>query len=283
MGNLVKTTLVVVGSTVLATLAVNAVDMKGYFSSTMLGAVFQGIEENTSECPQHMVLVTQALTPFCIDAYEASAGESCMYSNPQREDETVLNLADSDCDAVSLPYQTPWRHISLDQAQQACARSGKRLPTANEWYKAALGTPDSTKGFTDEHCNVANNRADGVSETGSGIRCVSDAGAYDMIGNVWEWVHELVHYGNWNNQMLPETGFVSGVDLAGIAYETNTGAQERFMHDRFWSDVQIVAGMMRGGYYNNGGQAGIFATYTASPPTFAGEAVGFRCVSTKQE
>lgn len=282
-GTLLKTIVVVVSSTVLATLAVNAVDMKGYISKTMLGSVFGGSElSESTNCPEYMVQVTQALTPFCIDAYEASAGDSCSYLNPKTEDETMVNLTDTDCVAQSRPNAMPWRHISLNQAQQACSRAGKRLPSADEWYKAALGTLDTQKGLTDEHCNVAHNRADGIAKTGSGMRCVSDAGAYDMIGNTWEWVQEMVHHGTWNNRHVPETGFVSGADLYGIAYETQSARQDRFNNDRFWSDSTIVAGMMRGGYFNSGGQAGIFATYAASPPTFTGEAAGFRCVQVLQ-
>jgi formylglycine-generating enzyme required for sulfatase activity len=276
-----KTTAVIVGSTILATLTVNAVDMSGYFSRTMLaGLLFSGEETKNDSCPQNMVLVTQALTPFCVDAYEASAGENCVYNTPANENETLLNLADRACTPVAKPNSEPWRYISSTQAEQACSRAGKRLPTANEWYKAALGTPDLSSGWTEEYCNVAHNRTDGVANTGTGMRCISDAGAYDMVGNVWEWVAETVDKGVWDGRVLPVTGFVDNVDTNGIAYSTESAQVENFNNDRFWLDSAIHAGVMRGGYFNSQSHAGLFATYAASPPTFSGDAVGFRCVVT---
>lgn len=276
-----KTTAVIVGSTILATLTVNAVDMSGYFSRTTLaGLLFSGEEIKNESCPPHMVLVTQALTPFCIDAYEASADESCAYDTPQSENETVLNLADRACTPVSKPNTKPWRYVSYTHAEQACSRVGKRLPTANEWYKAALGTPDPSGGWTEEYCNVAHNRADGVANTGTGMRCISDAGAYDMVGNVWEWIAETVDQGTWDGRVMPVTGFVHDVDVNGMAYSTESAQVENFGDDRFWLDSTIHAGVMRGGYFNSQSQAGLFATYAASPPTFSGDAVGFRCVVT---
>jgi len=276
--SLAKTMVVIVSSTVLATLAVNAVDMNGYISQTLLGRLFFGVEEKSTICPENMVFVSQALTPFCVDMYEASADESCFFMNPKDESETALNFTNTECKAVSKPNVLPWRNITLDQAQQACSRGGKRLPTAGEWYKAALGTLDIHFGWTEEHCNVASNRTDGVSITGNGMRCVSDAGAYDMVGNVWEWVHETVLQGNFEGRDLPQTGFVTGVDVDGIAFETNSGKESMFNNDRIWVDSTIQAGIMRGGYYNSQSQAGVYSSYIASPPTFSGDAVGFRCV-----
>ena len=270
-------------STILATLAVNAVDMNGYFSRTLLGELFFGVKEDIQVCPENMALVTQALVPFCIDMYEASASDTCVYTDPKDEDETLLNLLDTDCIAESRGNAIPWRYVSHEQAQNACSASGKRLPTASEWYKAALGTPDAELGWNEESCNVANNRADGVSNTGSGMRCVSDAGAYDMVGNVWEWVAETIEKGDWNGRVLPGTGFVSGVDVDGIAYTTESAKNEVFNNDRFWIDQNIHAGILRGGYFSSQSQSGVYATYVASPPTFTGTAVGFRCVATANQ
>jgi len=280
--SLAKTTAVIVSSTILATLSVNAVDMSGYFSRTMLGALLFSSAKSTAPqlCPHNMVLVQQALTLFCVDMYEASPSEACVYANPQNENESALNLTNQNCTPVSEPSSMPWRFMSYAQAEQACERVGKRLPTAGEWYKAALGTPDQEGGWNEESCNVVHNRADGVSKTGSGMRCVSDVGAYDMIGNVWEWAAETVERGSWEGRELPQTGFVEEVDFYGIANTTGTQPAEGLHDDRFWLDASISAGMMRGGYYNSQSHAGLHAVYAASPKTFTGNAVGFRCVST---
>ncbi len=278
--SLTKTIAVIVSSTILATLTVNAIDMRGYMPDTLLALLFgvRASEEDVmSRCPEHMALVTQALTPFCVDLYEASAGEGCPFLEPHTSGETALNIADPDCVARTVPHAVPWRHLTQLESQQACSRAGKRLLHPDEWYKAALGTPDPLTGFTDDGCNVARNRADGVDETGGGMRCVSDAGAYDMVGNVWEWVEGTVDQGVYDTHRMPPSGYVLEADLLGIAYTTGSAQDERFGGDRFWLDTSILAGLMRGGYYDNANQAGLFATYAASPPTFTGDAVGFRC------
>jgi formylglycine-generating enzyme required for sulfatase activity len=48
----------------------------------------------------------------------------------------------NDLYAVSLPSVLPSAFITWFQAQEACANSGKRLPTSAEWQMAANGTPD---------------------------------------------------------------------------------------------------------------------------------------------
>lgn len=278
--SLTKTIAVIVSSTILATLSVNAFDMRGYLPNTLVALLFQSTQQSTGPCPPDMVLVTQALVPFCVDIYEEAAGAKCSFTQPATSEETLLNLADADCTVVSGPQLRPWRHITQLEAQKACSRSGKRLLTSDEWYKAALGTPDPSAGYTEDGCNVARNRADGVALTGDGMRCVSDTGAYDMVGNVWEWVDGTVVQGVYAGVSLPPSGYVSEADLSGMAYTTGTAQDARYGNDRFWLDASVRTGLMRGGYYDNASQAGIFATYAASPPTFSGDAVGFRCAVT---
>ncbi len=279
--NLTKTAAVVVSSTILATLAVNAVDMRGYFANTLLGELFLSVYKETKEepCPENMKIVDNAIEPFCVDVYESSPGDDCVYDNPQNADESTVNLSNSKCKAVSKLGKKPWTNITMEQAKQACLNAGKRLPNVNEWYKSAVGTPDKNGGWNEETCNVAHNREDGVAGTGSGMRCVSDVGAYDMIGNVWEWTSDIVNNGVLNNQFLPDTGFVSEVDFSGIAHKTDGFSNEDFAGDRFWLDSSIEAGIMRGGYYGSETQAGVYSVYAASPPSFTGDAVGFRCVA----
>ena len=87
--------------------------------------------------------------------------------------------------AVSLPSQIPSAHITWFQAQEACASSGKRLPTSAEWQVGANGTPDPGPDNRATDCNSASNI---VSTTGSRGACVSARGAFDMAGNLEEWV-----------------------------------------------------------------------------------------------
>jgi formylglycine-generating enzyme required for sulfatase activity len=88
--------------------------------------------------------------------------------------------------AVSTAGVRPSGLITWFQAQEACTNSRKRLPSNAEWQAAANGTPDPgpDNGTTD--CNTA---SVGLAvNTGSRSACVSARGAYDMVGNVWEYV-----------------------------------------------------------------------------------------------
>ena len=275
---LTKTAAVVVSSTLLTTLAVNAVDTGGDVARS-LTAMLGGTELETGPCPKNMVLIDQALVPYCIDMYEASAGELCRYGDPQSVDESDLNLADPTCIPTSVPQAVPWRYINQEQAERACVRAGKRLPSPGEWYKAAIGTPDDMALLSEEQCNIARNRSTDVAPTGSGMRCVSDVGVYDMVGNVWEWVEGQSVSGMWNDVALPPSGYALNVDTEGVPVETGQRQDERLHGDRFWLDKNTVTGLMRGGYYNSKADAGVYTVYAASPPTFVGDAVGFRCVS----
>ena len=91
--------------------------------------------------------------------------------------------------AVSLASVTPASSITWFQAQEACANSGKRLPTSAEWQVGANGTPDAgpDNGTTD--CNTA---SDSLPVTGARANCVSARGAFDMVGGVAEWVTDWV-------------------------------------------------------------------------------------------
>lgn len=88
--------------------------------------------------------------------------------------------------AVSIAGVQPSGLITWFQAQEACTNSRKRLPSNAEWQAAANGTPDPgpDNGTTD--CNTSSVLL--AVNTGSRSACVSARGAYDMVGNLEEWV-----------------------------------------------------------------------------------------------
>jgi hypothetical protein len=158
-------------------------------------------------CPPDSVKVGST----CVDTYEASvwevpAGSLALIQRIQAGTVTLAELqagavqrgATSDdygagCPdtgkgcvnvyAVSIAGVTPSGFLTWFQAAAAARNAGKRLPTNAEWQAAALGTPDGPP------CNTSSS---GPVATGTAAGCVSDVGAFDMVGNVGEWVADWV-------------------------------------------------------------------------------------------
>ncbi|MBP9669339.1 MAG: SUMF1/EgtB/PvdO family nonheme iron enzyme [Candidatus Pacebacteria bacterium] len=266
---------VILGALILTTLGINAFDNLDTPGESLLGAAFSAY---ASKCPKGMVYVGASTGGFCIDAYEASAGGSCAHSEPQSKRDTDDNLSIRSCEPVSVPDEMPWRNITRQQAEFACARVGKRLPTNAEWYRASLGTPDADA-WGREDCNVDSLDTDGPDKAGARESCVSPSGAYDLIGNVWEWMQETVQDGTYAGRALPLEGYIRSIDESGIPIETNEyESDESLFHDYFWLDPTEARGMLRGGYWKSRTDAGQYAVNVTVPPTFVGSAVGFRCV-----
>ena len=95
--------------------------------------------------------------------------------------------------AVSVPGVLA-TNATWYRAQQACALSGKRLLTSEEWQRAAMGTPEP--GPADDRVTTCATHSPGPVKTGSRANCSSVWGAFDMVGNVPEWVADRVPFGS---------------------------------------------------------------------------------------
>ncbi len=156
----------------------------------------------------------------------------------------------NDIYAVSLVGVTPAANITWFQAQEACAKAGKRLTTSAEWQVGANGTPDGAP------CNVSSGT---VAVTGT-AGCVSSRGAFDMVGNLWEWVVDWVPL---SDGSCPGWGsFSDDLQCFAGADTTTTGGP---------------GALVRGGSFFDGTGAGPLAVIGYYQPSFSFSDVGFRC------
>jgi formylglycine-generating enzyme required for sulfatase activity len=146
-------------------------------------------------------------------------GLDVKYDYPPCED-SGANCA-NDIYAASIPGIVPSDMITWFQAQAACKNSRKRLPTNAEWQAAVAGTPDAGPDDGTTDCHTSKQGGGTEIPTGSRSGCVSDDGAFDMVGNVPEWVADWVPLssdcGQWSAGVTstPDNQCMSGVDTLG--------------------------------------------------------------------
>ncbi|MGH8583114.1 MAG: SUMF1/EgtB/PvdO family nonheme iron enzyme [Gammaproteobacteria bacterium] len=205
---------------------------------------------------------------LCVDAYEASVWSTPTGGAQFGATSDNYPCADNgnDCTgtkaifARSVAGVTPSSNITWFQAQQACGNAGKRLLTNAEWQMAVAGTPDPgpDNGITD--CNTGPPFA--VTATGSRTACVSPDGAFDMVGNLLEWVADWIPRstacGTWSTTVSPMATADSQC-LAGAAITGEPGA------------------LVRGGVFSDGTLAGPLSVRGLDQPSHASVLFGFRC------
>lgn len=259
-----KGALTVVGAVVVSTIGIYASDSLQGVDRSLVG--LSGLSQNEI-CRSGMVPMKSDGSTLCVDMYESSPSDDCPHTVPASTFDTEENAKSSTCYAASVPKAMPWRFISLPQAQRMCAAGGKRLPTNDEWYHLAIGA--ESKG-----CIVNEQSAQ---QSGS-VSCTSSVGALDTIGNVWEWVDETVVDLNYGGRKLPEEGYVDSVDSSGIAITSTDAPVTLYGDDYFWSEIEGTYGMIRGGFYGSGADAGLYTVNASVQTSFASQGVGFRCV-----
>ena len=256
-------------------------EMRRLATMTLLGLALAS--PAAAECPPDSV----PSGTVCMDLYEASvwqvpASEKALIGKIQKGTATLANLTSAgavqlglaigdlaaagcqatgngclDVYAVSIPGVTPAAFITWFQAAAAARNAHKRLPTNQEWQVAALGTPDAGDNGTTT-CNT-DNLIPGVGATGSRPACISDVGAFDMVGNVWEWVGD---WGDLGTACTPwPATFGSDASCVGGPGPSN-----------------LPSAWFRGGSRQSLTEAGVFAVNGRNIPAFSGSEVGFRCV-----
>ncbi|MEW6325847.1 MAG: SUMF1/EgtB/PvdO family nonheme iron enzyme [Nitrospirota bacterium] len=158
----------------------------GYFlmgSTPEDGAV--GFDVGVDEFPQRRVY----LKTYYIDQFEVTNGQWLEY---MRSTKTAYMPAYW---KNGLPPPGQENHPVTDtdwyDADAYCRWAGKRLPTEEEWEKAARGSDGRHWPWGNQHdlsrANTLETGRDWAEPVGSHPEGVSPYGAHDMAGHVWEW------------------------------------------------------------------------------------------------
>jgi len=114
----------------------------------------------------------------------------------------------------------PVTMVSLNDASSHCEALDKRLPTEQEWEKAARGTDGRIYPWGNEFNKIVcitsesavEGQAPGVAPVGSCEKGESPYGALDMAGNVWEWTASY----NERYSILKGGSFFEGREFATV-------------------------------------------------------------------
>ena len=159
----------------------------------------------------------------CVDRWEAhlveraSGGTFTPHPPNHRPEKGVVY------EARSEPNTLPQAYVNRLESRAACEAAGKRLCSLGEWYRACGGSKahtypygwhevrgkcnaarricsassigrdaqrwDYVKDFNDPALDI---EPGGLAKTGEYAGCTSDAGTFDMVGNLHEWVSDIV-------------------------------------------------------------------------------------------
>lgn len=233
-----------------------------------------------SECPREMTQVG----PVCIDRYEAHVArrnaEGALAVFPPWERPISTDLV-----AVSAAGVKPQTFVSRIEAARACDHAGKRLCSLTEWYTACRGPEKTTypygPQFVKDRCNVGKphllsllfgkdpkawrydehfnhpdlaRRPGFLASASEYPGCVSGYGAYDLVGNLHEWVADAV------DSSLPEK----------LPLKAGIRARLRANQGK---------GIFMGGFFSTTNQHGEGCNFVtiAHEPSYHDYSTGFRC------
>ena len=192
-----------------------------------------GVVDNPELVADDMVHITHSGQDFYIYRYEAS-----------RPDASAMDEGLSDARTCSKAGVLPWSGITFGAAQAACAATGRRLCTADEYLAACGGAAGNAypygSSFDPVACNTESfdgiaggNDDDVLLPTGDMAlaMCVSDDMVADLSGNLKEWTDDITGQSP------------TGVDIAvlrGGAYDTpSVGATCDFRTSRAAIDTVL--------------------------------------------
>lgn len=135
------------------------------------------------DCPGSMIRL-EAEDTYCIDRYEFPGAGS-----------------------------KPRTNVTWFEAKSLCEDQGKRLCTLREWRRSCGSKYPWGGSWDPNQCNTADEAGFGRSlrPTGKQKSCRSYSGAYDMVGNAFEWT---------SDQKVAGGGFRSGPETASCRYSS---------------------------------------------------------------
>lgn len=147
------------------------------------GCFRMGSDANSDERPIHEQCFEQ---PFWIDVYEVTNAQFTLFGG-----QAAIPSQWSDADR-------PHENVTWGEAAAFCALRGARLLTEREWEYAARGVDNwiyTWNGeFTQDNVIFFTNANSQTAPVGSRVGGASWTGAYDLLGNVREWVSTLYGY-----------------------------------------------------------------------------------------
>ena len=184
--------------------------------------------------------------------------------------------------AGSASGQAPLVSLNWCAAKKACQNAGKHLCTNQEWFQACNykgGQWNITAEETAEtmSCTTTDECGGVACNTGASSGCVTQEGAYDMIGNVWEWADKVVTVDPTNG--LTTNNYVTGYDFAtGLPISVGASA-DAYGNDYYWAynGAGVARAPVRGGGWTDGAYDGCFTLYLQCAPSGPNTNVGFRC------
>lgn len=171
-----------------------------------------GFEEQS---PEHIVY----LDSYYIDKYEVTNLQYGDCVKTGECDPPRMNSSYSRASYFDNPdfAEYPIIHMSWSSASRYCQWRGAKLPTEAQWEKAARGTDGRLYPWGNEFdTTYARSGPGDTAEVGSYSKGVSPYDAYDLMGNVWEWVadwyqEDYYSFSPFDNPLGPTSGTLHSV------------------------------------------------------------------------